>query len=65
MTEQFSRFDSADYLETQEDFHLYLDACTEEDPGDGSLIRAALLDIVRARNMSHLAKTEERQSVTQ
>lgn len=56
MTEQFSRFDSADYLETQEDFHRYLDACTEEDPGDGSLIRAALLDIARARNMSQLAR---------
>ncbi len=55
-TEQFSHFDSADYLDTQEDFRLYLDACTEEDPGDGSLIRAALLDIARARNMSQLAR---------
>ena len=27
----------------------------EEDPGDGSLIRAALNDIARARNMSLLA----------
>ena len=55
-TKQFSHFDSADYLDTQEDFRLYLDACTEEDPGDGSLIRAALLDIARARNMSQLAR---------
>ena len=29
---------------------------TEEDPGDGSLIRAALNDIARAQNMSLLAR---------
>jgi len=34
---------------------LYLDACIEEDSGDGSLIRVALGDIARARNMSELA----------
>ncbi len=56
MTEQFSRWDAADYLNSEEDIHLYLEACTEEDPGDGSLIRAALFDIARARNMSQLAR---------
>lgn len=56
MAEQFSRFDPADYLATEEDINLYLEACTEEDPGDGSLIRAALFDIARARNMSQLAR---------
>ena len=35
---------------------LYLEACAEEDPGDGSLIRAALNDIARAQNMSQLAR---------
>ena len=35
---------------------LYLEACAEEDPGDGSLIRAALSDIARAGNMSRLAR---------
>ncbi len=34
----------------------YFDACLDEDPGDGSLIRAALGDIAKARNMSRLAK---------
>jgi probable addiction module antidote protein len=35
---------------------LYFEACLEEDPGDGSLIRAALGDIARARGMSQLAR---------
>ena len=35
---------------------LYLEACAEEDPGDGSLIRAALNDIARSGNMSRLAR---------
>ena len=39
-----------------EDFRLYLEACAEEDPGDGSLIRAALNDIARAQNFSALAR---------
>ena len=35
---------------------LYLDACIEEDPGDGSLIRTALGSIARAKGMSQLAR---------
>ena len=56
MAEQFTKFDPADYLNTAEDIQLYLEACTEEDPGDGSLIRAALFDIARVHNMSQLAR---------
>ncbi len=56
MNEKFTRWDAADYLETAEDMALYLDACLEEDPGDGSLIRAALNDIARARGMTQLAR---------
>jgi probable addiction module antidote protein len=55
MAEKFSRWDVADYLDTEEDMALYLDACLEEDPGDGSLIRSALGDIARARGMTQLA----------
>ena len=55
MTEQFSRWDSADYLKTEEDIELYFDACIAEDPGDGSLIRHALGAIARARGMTQLA----------
>ncbi len=56
MAETFSRWDAADHLQSKEDVRLYLEACVEEDPGDGSLIRAALNDIARARNMSQLAR---------
>ena len=56
MTETFTRWDPLNYLKTDEDFRLYLEACAEEDPGDGSLIRAALNDIARARNFSALAR---------
>ncbi len=56
MTEKFSRYDTADYLKTDEDMALYLDACIEEDPGDGSLIRRALGSIARAKGMSQLAR---------
>ena len=55
MSEKFSRWDAAEHLRTDEDAHLYLQACAEEDPGDGSLIRAALNDVARAGNMSKLA----------
>ena len=56
MTEAFTKWDVAEHLRTREDARLYLEACAEEDPGDGSLIRAALNDIARARNMSQLAR---------
>ncbi len=35
-------WDVAEHLNTEEEMVLYFDACVEEDPGDGSLIRAAL-----------------------
>lgn len=56
MAETFSRYDTADYLKTEEDMALYLDACIEEDPGNGSLIRIALGSIARAKGMSQLAR---------
>ena len=56
MPETFTRWDVTDDLRTKEDVRLYLEACAEEDPGDGSLIRAALSDIARAQNMSQLAR---------
>ena len=55
MAEKFSRWDAADDLKTEQDMTLYFEACLEEDPGDGSLIRAALGDIARARGMTQLA----------
>jgi len=52
--ETFSRYDTAEYLKTEEDIAAYLDACAED--GDPSLIAAALGDIARARNISQLAR---------
>jgi len=54
MKEKFSRFDAADYLETEEDIQRYLEVCQQE--GDPKLIAVALGDIARARNMTQLAK---------
>ena len=55
MTETFTKWDAVDHLRTLADMRRYLEACSEEDPGDGSLIRAALNDIARVGNMSRLA----------
>ena len=55
--EGFARWDAAEMLVAHPDeMGLYLEACIDEDPGDGSVIRAALNDIVRAQNMSELAR---------
>lgn len=34
----------------------YFEACLDDDPGDGSLVRPALGDIAKARNMSKLTR---------
>ena len=52
MSETFTRWDAAEQLRTPNDARLYLEACAEDDPGDGRLIRAALNDIARSGNMS-------------
>ncbi len=56
MAETFSRWDAADYIGTPEDAGLLLEAAIDEDPGDGSVIRAALSAIARAQNRSSLAR---------
>lgn len=56
MTENLTEFDATQYINTEKRIELYLQACVEDDPGDGSLIRAALNDIARVRNMSGLAR---------
>ena len=55
--EQYTVWDVANYLQTEEDILLYLEAASEEDPGDGSIIRMALRDVTRALNMSGLARS--------
>ena len=52
--ETFRRFDAADYLQTKEDIAAYLDAAIDE--GDPQMVAAAIGDIVRARNVSKIAR---------
>ena len=56
MAIKLKKWDVVDHLKSEEEVALYLEACFEEDPGDGSLIRAALGDIARARGMAQLAR---------
>ncbi|CAH0206928.1 putative addiction module antidote protein [Pseudomonas mediterranea] len=56
MTEQFTRWDSAEYLKTEEDMANYLDACMEEAGDDPAFIAKALGTIARARGMSQVAR---------
>ena len=57
MSETFTRWDPAEELvHHPEDAAMYLEACMEEDPGDGSVIRAALSDIARAQSISGMAR---------
>ena len=56
MIETFTSWDVTEHLRTEEDDRLYLEAAFEEYLGDGRLIRAALSDIVRGRDMSELAQ---------
>lgn len=51
--EKFARYDTADYLESEEDIAAYLSACAEEN--DPALFLVALGDVARARSMSELA----------
>ena len=51
MAEVFTKWDAANDLRNDEDVRLYLRACADEDPGDGSLTRAALGDVARARGI--------------
>ena len=54
--EKLSKFNTLDYLKTEEEFHLALKVACEDDPGDGSLIAATLGNIAKARGMTQLAK---------
>lgn len=56
MTLPTTRWDSAEYLKSDEDIRLYLEACLEEAGDDPVFILHALGVIARARNMSQLAR---------
>ena len=54
--ETYTRYDSADYLKSEEDMAAYLQACLEEAPDDPAFIAQALGTVARARGMMQLAK---------
>jgi probable addiction module antidote protein len=51
-----SRWDPAQTLKTEDDVRLFIEACFDEDHGDGSLIRKALGAVARAHGMTELAR---------
>jgi len=51
---ELSAWDAADYLDTEADMALYLDAALAEN--DPALVAAALGDIARAKGMSTIAR---------
>ena len=54
--EQFTRYDTADYLTNDDRVSAYLEAVLEEAGDDPSLIAQALGAVARARNISQLAR---------
>jgi probable addiction module antidote protein len=52
----FSRYDTADYLKTEEDIAAYLEAVMEEGGDDPAFVSHALGVAARARNMTQLAR---------
>lgn len=53
---KLSRYDSADYLETEEDIAAYLDAVMKEGCDDPAFMIHALGVVARAQNFSQLAR---------
>ena len=51
-----TRYDSAEYLTTEEDVAAYIEACMEEGGDDPAFIAHALGVVARARNMSQVAR---------
>ena len=56
MSEEYRKFDAADYMKTEEDVRGLLRAAADEDPGNGAVIRAALKYVAQTQNMSALAR---------
>ena len=56
MSEEYRKFEAADYVKTDEDVRGLLRAATDEDPGDGTVLRAALMHLARTQNISALAR---------
>ena len=59
MTINTTRWNSAEYLKTEEDIRLYLEACLEEAGEDPAFIAHALDVIARAKNMNQLRLSDD------
>ena len=55
-TIKLRKWDVVEYLKTDEDRVMYLQACMDEAGDDAAFIAAALGDIARAKGMTQLAK---------
>ena len=56
-TKLAKEFDIQDFLiNTENNPQAFFKACVDEDPGDGSLVRRALGEMVKAKGMVQLAK---------
>src|SRR5690606_36290982 len=55
-TIKLRKWDIIEYLKTEEDMVMYLQACMDEAGDDAAFIAAALGDIARAKGMTQLAK---------
>jgi probable addiction module antidote protein len=56
MAEKFIPYDTADYLKTEGDVAMYMEAVMEEAGDDPDFVAHALGIVARARNMSELAR---------
>ena len=56
MAKAYREFNETDYIKTEADARRLLEAAADEDPGDGTVIRAVLKAIARAQNMSTIAR---------
>ena len=63
--ESFARYDSADYLKTEEDIAAYLEAVMDEAGDDSAYVARALGVVARARNMTALARKDRQQAFPQ
>lgn len=55
-TTKLKKWDVVDYLKTEKDMVLYLEACIAEAGDDAAFIAKALGDIARARGMTELSR---------
>ena len=55
-----TRWDSTEYLKTEEDVQLYLEACLEEAGDDPAFIAHALSVIARAKNKESVREHQTR-----